>query len=244
MNGVTIGTLAVAMVALFFGAGVQSIVGFGMNLIAVPFILVAGGQRLVPGPLIVVLLAQSVLMGLGDRGATDWALLRWFLPVRVLGTIAGSYAATRLRPEGVTIVVGTVVIVSVAITARGWRVPPRPGAWGATGFVSGFSNVMSAIGGPPLAMALVDHKPQAVRATQSWSALLGGAMSIITLAFRHRFQAADVTLGLALIPAGIAGWALSRPLVSRYPTPERIRPIVYAVAVVGSLMAIVRVVAF
>jgi uncharacterized protein len=122
MNGIAIGTLVVAMVALFVGAGVQSIVGFGMNLIAVPFILLAGGQRLVPAPLIVVLLAQSMLMGLGDRGAADWKLLRWFLPVRVFGTIGGSYAATRLKPDGVTIVVGILVIVAVAVTARGWRV--------------------------------------------------------------------------------------------------------------------------
>ncbi len=232
--------LLVACAAVFAGAATQSLVGFGLNLIVVPVALLAGAEELVPGALIVVLLAQASTLILGDRGHADVQLLAWFLPVRLIGTLAGLAVATQLSGDEVVVLICVLVIAAVLMSIRGWRVPSRPGAWMATGFASGFSNVLSSIGGPPLALVMTDRSPSAQRATQGWSAVVGSVMSIVVLSLDDRFGMVDVRRGVVLIPLAIAGSLAVRPIRGRWATADALRPMVWAVAIGGSVLTILR----
>jgi uncharacterized protein len=229
-------------VALLVGASVQSIVGFGMNLISVPFLLLVGRGELVPAPLIAVLFVQALVLGLGEVSDADWALLTWFLPVRLVGTGVGILVGGAVAATTSTVIICVLVLAGVGLSMSGWRVPANPVGWGATGWFSGFSNALSSIGGPPLALAMTDHSPAAQRATQGWSAAVGSVMSMTLLSFDGRFDGSDIRAGALLVPAALLGTFAVRPLRPRLPTPESMRPWVWGVAIIGSVAALVRVV--
>jgi uncharacterized protein len=229
-----------ACIAVFVGSATQSIVGFGMNLIAVPVVLLIGAEELVPGPLIVALFLQAWTLVVGEHEHAHWGLLRWFLPVRVVGTVAGLGVATAMSGDATTVVICVLVLGAVVLSMSGWRVPSRPGPWMATGFASGFSNVLSSIGGPPLSLAMADDPPPVQRSTQGWSAIFGSAMSMITLGLAHRFGVVDIRRGLLLVPVAVAGSYVIRPLRRHLPNADMLRPFVWTVAVVGSLATIGR----
>jgi uncharacterized protein len=233
-------TIVVVIVVVTFGSFVQSVAGFGMNLLAVPVLLLAGAEELVPGALLVVLFSQSLSMALRERGQADWNVLRWFLPVRVLGTISGVFVATRLSGDGTTYLTCALVLAATLLSMAGWRVPATPGPWMATGFASGFSNVISSIGGPPLALALVDHTPPAHRATQGWSGMFGSVMSVSLLALAGDFEISNLWWGIGLIPTIVVGSTLGGFARQRLPTADSLRPWVWTIAIVGSLAAIAR----
>lgn len=240
MLAVGVTALAVTFVAVLVGSATQSIVGFGMNLVAVPAALLVGADDLVPGALIVALTVQAATLAVGEGNRADWRLLGWFLPVRVVGTAAGVAAVSSLSGDTTILVICALVLLAIGTSARGWRVPLRPGSYMAAGFASGFSNVISSIGGPPLAIVLTDHDPPAQRSTQGWSAMLGSVMSITMLAAVGRFGLADVGRGLVLIPAALAGSVVVRPIRHRLPTAASLRPWVYAVAVLGCVTVAIR----
>jgi uncharacterized membrane protein YfcA len=229
-----------ACIAVFVGSATQSIVGFGMNLIAVPVVLLIGAEELVPGPLIVCLFVQAWTLVIGEHEHAHRELLRWFLPVRVVGTVAGLGVAVALSGDATSIVICVLVLGAVALSMSGWRVPARPGPWMATGFASGFSNVLSSIGGPPLSLAMADDAPPVQRATQGWSAIFGSLMSMVILGLAHRFGVVDIRRGLVLVPMALAGSYVIRPLRRHLPTADTLRPFVWTVAVVGSLATIGR----
>jgi uncharacterized membrane protein YfcA len=232
--------LLVASLAVLVGSATQSVVGFGLNLIAVPAVLLAGLDELVPGALIVVLFVQAWTLIASEHRHVDWLLLKWFLPVRVVGTLAGLAVAVSLTGDAIIVIICLLVLTAVALSIGGWRVPPSPAGWMSTGFASGFSNVLSSIGGPPLSLAMTDHPPAAQRSTQGWSAVFGSAMSMVVLASAHRFGTANMRDGALLLPAALLGSYGVRPVRAHLPTAASLRPYVWAVAVIGSLAVIAR----
>jgi uncharacterized protein len=232
--------LSMTFVAVLVGAATQSIVGFGMNLVAVPVALLAGADELVPAALLVVLVVQAATLAFGEGNRAEWGVLTWFLPVRFVGTFVGVVATASLSGDTTIVVICVLVLAGVLGSVRGWRVPSTRTAYMATGFVSGFSNVISSIGGPALAIAMTDREPAVQRATQGWSAMLGSLLSIALLAGADRFAVADLGRGAALIPAALLGSAAVRPIRHRLPTADALRPWVWSVATVGSIVVIVR----
>ncbi len=69
------------------GAAVQGSVGFGLNLLAAP-LLVLIDARLVPGPVLVAAIALVAVMSWRERHAIDFGGLRWALLGRLAGTDA------------------------------------------------------------------------------------------------------------------------------------------------------------
>lgn len=234
------GAIVAAVIALMLGSAVQSVAGFGMNLLAVPVLLLVGANDLVPAALLVVLVFQSLGMAVRDRGHPDTRLLTWFLPVRLVGTAVGAFLSSHLSSDATVILICSLVLVAVAMSVRGWRVRPTPISWMATGFASGFSNVLSSIGGPPLALAMVDHSPKAQRATQGWSGMVGSIMSLSLLAAAGNLDGHGMAWGFALIPAIVIGSTLGGFARARLTTAESLRPVVWTVAVVGSIAAMAR----
>lgn len=239
-DAVSVADLVIAAVAVLIGSAAQSVVGFGLNLIAVPVLLFAGADRFVPGPLIVVLLLQAWTLVQGEGRQADWQLLRWFLPVRVVGTAAGLVVAANLRSDALIVLICILVIAAVGLSMSGWRIRSGPTSWSVTGFASGFGNVISSIGGPPLALALTDHPPAAQRTTQGWSAIFGSAMSIAMLWATNKFNMTDVAIGLVLVPTALLGSFAIRPIRSRLPTADALRPWVWGIAIGGSVATIAR----
>jgi uncharacterized protein len=240
--GVEVWELLVAALALAAGSAVQTVVGFGMALIAVPVVLAVGIEGFVPAPFLVVLLVQAVTLGFGEKDHADVHLLSWFVPARIVGTIGGTVVAASVSTRTVTVIVGVLVLLAVGLSWRGVRIPYTPPSFLGTGAASGFSNVLSSIGGPPLALTVQDREPAVQRATQGFSAMFGSLFSIASLTVAGRFDRHDLAVGALLIPSALVGTVLGNPLRRHVPDAAALRPWLWGVAVGGSLAAIVRAV--
>ena len=91
--------------AVILGAVAQGSVGFGFGMLAAP-VLALVDKELVPGAVLLLGLTIAVAIAWNERGALDWLGIRWALVGRVLGTVAGAYAVTRLDHDAMAIALG------------------------------------------------------------------------------------------------------------------------------------------
>lgn len=217
-------------------AAVQGAVGFGMNLLAVPVLLLLA-PGLLPGPLLV---GTAVLVG-----ATAWRerahvdpTVGWALLGRLPGTALALVVLTRLTQDQLTLPLALMVLVGVALTASRLRVGPTRGPLIVAGSVSGFMGTVSTIGGPPMALVYARSAGPMLRGTLAAFFLAGTVVSLVALTATGLLAADGWLLGLTLVPPVLLGQRLSRPL-ARHLDAGRTRPAVLAVSAVAGVLALV-----
>lgn len=146
--------LGVALV-MFVASSAKGALGFGMPSIAVPLMASFIDIRVALALLTLSLVFSNVLL-VAD-GSHSGAVLRrfwWIFPMIALGCALGATILARLPTEPLYLVVGLVVLATVAlnVAAPSLRVPPRrERAVGLVmGFVGGLVGGMATLFGPPL----------------------------------------------------------------------------------------------
>ncbi|MEZ5142009.1 MAG: sulfite exporter TauE/SafE family protein [Acidimicrobiales bacterium] len=181
----SVGVTAVllASVVVLVGAALQGSVGFGMSLIAAPF-LVLVDPTLVPVPINVVSLVFNLLVVGRERGDAHWQAVSWPLGGLVPGAAVGAAVLTALadRRDALTIVLASLVLVAVALSAAGLHPRRRPGTLLGVGTLSGFMNTTVGIGGPPIALAFQDATGPQLRGALSRFFLVNQVTSLLLLA--------------------------------------------------------------
>ena len=230
--------LVLIALVMFVGALIQGGVGFGMNLLAAPlFALIE--PDLLPAPLLLAAVSLTVLVARRDRAATDRRGLAWALAGRVPGTLAGALLVASISVRGVAIAVGVAVLLAAALNLRDLGLRPTPRTLVTAGLVSGFSGTVSSIGGPPLAVVYAHEPGPVVRGTLSMIFVIGGALSIASLAAVGEVGRDELIAALALQPPLLLGFALSGPLATHLDA-GRTRAAVLAVSVAGAVAVIVK----
>src|ERR1700712_5470295 len=116
--------LVLAALVVTAGSAVQGAVGFGLNLLAVPLLLLVDAD-LVPGPTLVAGLVLSVLVAGREFDAMDRRL--GFAYVGLLpGAIAGAAVVTVVPHDALSLLLGLLVLVAVALSALQWEPALRP----------------------------------------------------------------------------------------------------------------------
>lgn len=198
---------ATAVVAL--GALLQGSIGFGLGLIASPLLLLVDA-RLVPAPLLLSSGLLTILLTHRERRDVLTADLKWSLGGRVLGTGAALVILSLLSPERLGVVLGTLVLLGVALSVSGWHLPPVPRILVGAGLLSGFMGTIVSIGGPPIALVYQHESGPRIRGTLSAFFVVGVTLSLAGLAAVGRFGRQEIALGLALLPAILLGFLLSQ----------------------------------
>lgn len=152
--------------ATLFAAGLlQSIVGFGFSLFALPALLFIGLS--LPESVATCLIsgfAQRIFLFPTLRDSVDWRAIR---PIMLCGLSAIPVGTLLLRgvanlpPSTVRQIVGTIIILCLLLQWFG-KIQPRESvhkAWGwlagiASGLLTGFAN----IGGPPIVLWILAHR--------------------------------------------------------------------------------------
>jgi len=228
--------VVVAVVAV--GALVQGSVGFGLNLLSAPIVALVD-RRFIPGPMLVAAVIMTVLVLARDRAHVDYRSLGWALAGRVPGNILGALTVAVVSASTLTSVFAVVVLGDVAMSAAGRRFRPSPAVLVGAGCVSGFMGTTSSIGGPPMAMVYQDAPGAQMRATLSGYFVLGALLSIAFLAIGGDFGTEELRRGLALAPAIVAGFVVSRwtaPRLDRGYT----RTAVLVVSALGAAAVLIR----
>lgn len=230
--------MALAAVATFAGAFVQSTTGFGFALVLSPAMFAVMDPVEAVMALLVLGLALNLLV-LFERGRpehVDWRALTPMLLAALPGLAVGAVALTQLSKGALQVVVGVAVIAAAAwqLRQRRRRQPRRlgGGAGLAAGFVSGALTTSISVSGPPVVLWLEARgvRPEEFRASLAATFLalnLSGGAVVLAAEGSGSLEAATVVPLLVLV---LAGYALGT-LAFRRLNHERFRRLVLALVV-------------
>lgn len=237
--------MALAAIAAFAGAFVQSTTGFGFALVLSPAAFAVMDPVEAVMVLLVLGLALNVLI-LFERGRpeVDLRALTPLLAAALPGLALGAAALTALSKEALQVGVGVAVIAAAVWQLRQrrrTRSPRLPAAAGvAAGFVSGALTTSISVSGPPIVLWLEARgaRPEEFRASLAATFLalnLTGGALLLAVEGRASVDAGTVVPLLALV---VAGYALGA-VVFRRLEPERFYVAVLAlVAATGCASAL------
>lgn len=220
------------------GGVVQSTIGFGLAVVAAPFVVLLAPD-LMPASLLLPALALPLLVLWHGERDIAWRPLGWALVFRALFTPVGVAVVAWFSPRAIAALVGVLVLVTVALSVRtiDLRATPRNAA--VAGAVSGVSGTAAAIGGPFLALVLQHERPQRVRATLAVFFVAGSLLGLGGLFLGNELTRQQVLVGLVWMPFGLLGYAVASPLRARIDA-DRFRRAVLAFCVLASLTVIAR----
>jgi uncharacterized membrane protein YfcA len=227
--------LLVAVVVIVLASAVQGAVGFGLNLLAVPVLLLLD-PSFVPGPALAAGLLLSLLVAGREWGALDRQLGWAFLGLGP-GTALGLVLLAVVPEDVIGVPLGVLVLVAVGLSALRWQPEPTPPALVVAGAASGFLATAASIGGPPMALLYTRADGAKLRSTLSVFFVAVAAVSLAALAAVGRFDGHDLLVAAAFAPGVLAGFLLSsplRPLVDR----GGARPAILGLSAVAAVAAI------
>jgi uncharacterized protein len=205
--------MALAAVAAFAGAAVQSATGFGFALVLSPALFAVMDPVEAVTALLVLGLALNMLVLFegGRPEHVDWRALAPMLAAALPGLAVGAVALTQLSKEALQVAVGVAVIL-----AAGWQLRaagPRLSPW-AAGLASGALTTSISVSGPPLVLWLTGRgiRPEEFRTSLAASFLvlnLAGGVVLLALEGGGAFDGGAIALLLALVVAGYAVGAVA-----------------------------------
>ncbi len=232
------GEFVVAALVVLCGSLVQGTIGFGLNLLAAPFIALVLPEAL---PVTLVLVAWPVggMAALREHHALDRRAIPWLLVGAVPGTLAGLAIVTQASTDELAIIVGAVTLLGVTFSVATPPIHVGPVSAGLAGFVSNVTGTAAAVGGPPVALLYQHHRGPTVRSTLGVFFVTSATLSIAGYALTGEITEDRALLALALLPAMFAGIWASRHfhgLVDR----RWLRPAVLTMCAIAGTAAILR----
>jgi uncharacterized membrane protein YfcA len=203
--------MALAAVAAFAGAFVQSTTGFGFALVLSPALFAVMDPVEAVMTLLVLGLALNLLV-LFERGRPEhvrWGALMPVLLWAVPGLAVGAVALTRLSKEALQVAVGLAVMAVAAwqLSRRRRGADPHPVSAGLAGFTSGALTTSISVSGPPIVLWLEARgtHPEEFRASLAASFLtlnLAGGVVLLGAEGSGPLEAGTVAPLLALVAVG------------------------------------------
>ncbi|MFL6079640.1 MAG: sulfite exporter TauE/SafE family protein [Ornithinibacter sp.] len=224
--------------AVLAGGVVQSTIGFGLAVVAAPFVVLLAPE-LMPAALLLPALTLPLLqLSHGDRDIA-WRPLGWALGARTVFTPVGVAIVASFSPRAIAALVGVLILVTVALSVRAIDLRATPRNAAVAGAVSGISGTAAAIGGPFLALVLQHERPERVRSTLAVFFVAGSLLGLGGLYLGGELASEQVLAGVVWVPFGLLGYALTAPLRARI-DPERFRRYVLGFCVLASITVIAR----
>src|SRR5512136_2635013 len=118
--------LLAVWVLIGIGCAIQGSVGYGMNIVAGPFLMMIE-PRLIPGPLLVAAFFMTILILLREKQKLDLRGLSWIIVGRIIGTVIAAVILANISTRTLGITFGSLVILAVIMSASGLHFSPtRP----------------------------------------------------------------------------------------------------------------------
>jgi uncharacterized protein len=226
--------LITALVIVAVAASLQSSIGFGFNILAVP-VLALLDPDLTPIPTMVMGIPLTAMVFRREREHVDLHGFGWLIGGRVPGAFIGAallaVASRRFLDGFISIVVlGAVVIIGTGFTIR-----RTPATKLGVGLVSGITGASSAIGGPPLALLYHRDRGPVIRSSLALIFFIGQITNLIALAISGQLTLRPVQLAFVLMPAMFLGYWTSQFATARVEG----KPLRIAVLIVSTFAGLV-----
>ena len=226
--------------AVALGAAVQSAVGFGLAVVAAPFVVLAE-PALMPGSLLVCGFVLPLWELVRHQRDIDRRILAGAYGMRLLLTPVGAALVVWSGPREIALVVGVMILLVVALSVTRLSVRATVPNALAAGAVTGVAGTAASIGGPFLAMVLQHERPERVRSTLAAFFVLGSTTSLVALAVARELTLGQVAAGAVWVPFLALGVWLGRPL-RRLVSTQRMRQGVLTFCTLASVVVILRAV--
>ena len=228
--------LALFIVAL--AAALQSAIGFGLALVAAPFLLLID-PRLIPGPLVMASLVLTALTAYRDRAHIDLQGMGAALVGRALGTVLAAIFLAFASTFFFDLAFGSMVMLAAVLSGAGLHFSPNRTSALVAGGASGLMGTISSIGGPPMAIIYQNASTGTLRGTLAGYFAAGTVLTLAALWSVGRFGEEEILLGLMLAPGTLVGFGLGH--ISRDRIPDSIvRPMIIGLSFFSGLFVLIR----
>ena len=221
------------------GAVTQRVTGVGFALVAAPLLVLVAGPF--DGVILANLLSLVVCVVVLARTWRDVDWRRGILLVvpALLAIPAGAYVARTVPGPVLLLVIGSIVLVALALVQLSARARILHGTGGAitAGAASGFMNVTAGVGGPAIVLYAVSTRWEHRRFVATFQ-LYAALVNVASLLSKGRFHLgpAAIVLSLLALAVGLA----AGELVSRRVSAEQARRLVVLLAMAGALATVVK----
>ena len=237
---VGIGAFVVVASAVSAGSTVQGSVGFGLNLLAAPFVAIVVPEAL-PATLVLLAFPLAVAVVRREHHHVDSVALPWMLLGAVPGTVLGLLIVGHVSPRELAVVVGSITLIGVTLSIVSPPLAVTPGTSAAAGFVSNVFGTASSVGGPPVALLFQHHPGPVARSTLSGFFATSAALSLIGYLITGTVSLDQLLFALTLAPFMVGGLWASRH-VHPFVDAGWLRPAVLALSGIAGTVAILHVV--
>ncbi|GAA6526798.1 sulfite exporter TauE/SafE family protein [Intrasporangium sp. DVR] len=224
--------------AIALGALVQGSIGFGIAVVAAPFVVV-WAPDVMPVAILVTSLSVPVVQLLHGPREIAWRTLTWALVGRALLTPVGVWVVAAYSTDLIAVLVGVLLLITVLVSLTRFEIHATAANALVSGALAGVSGTAASIGGPFFALVLQHEAPVRLRATLSWFFLVGTLMGLGGLSAAGQVDATAVSVGLLWIPFALLGYAAAQP-VRRLLPGGRLRGAVLAFCALAGIGVIVR----
>ncbi|MEO8850549.1 MAG: sulfite exporter TauE/SafE family protein [Allobranchiibius sp.] len=236
MNGV-VGYLLLGVVVAA-GALVQSVVGFGLAVVAAP-VVVFVRPDLLPAALLFTTLLLPIWELASNERDIAWRLFGAAIAGRLALLPVGVWLVANASARVIAVIVGVMVLVAVAGSLTPWTVRAQPIPALAAGLLTGISGTAASIGGPFFGLVLQHERPARVRSTLAAFFVVGATSSLVGLAVAGQVSGPQFAAGVGWIPFVVVGAILARPVRARVGR-DRMRRGVLAVSAIAGILVLAR----
>ena len=205
-------SLLLASIIIFFGALTQSLIGFGLAVVATPLLYLVDPQ-LVPAPVIFMGFSISLLTLFRERRALEFNGLQYALLGRIPGGFLGAGLLIFAPQPILGLAIAGIVAAAVILSLMKFNLKVNRKSLFAAGFVSGIFGNIAAIGGPPMAILLSGKDANQFRAALSAFFIFSSTIALAILAITGLLTIEHLWLSLMLLPGVILGYLVSGRLV-------------------------------
>jgi uncharacterized membrane protein YfcA len=236
----TLGLVLLLGGAVLVGAVVQGSVGFGIVVVAAPFVIWAAPE-LMPGSMLIIGFVMPLTQLARYWPDVDWSSFRFALVGRLLLTPVGVWVVAAASPRLIALLVGILVLVVAVASAYAPAFEARPRNLFMAGLLTGVSGTSAAVGGPFVAMTLQHEDPRRIRATLAAFFTFGSVASIGGLVLTGEMTSVQVQWGAIFVPFLALGALLAGP-VARQLDAGRMRSVMLGFCVLSGVSIILRAV--
>jgi uncharacterized protein len=197
--------LAVATLAMFFGAAAQASIGMGLNLFTIG-ILALINPVFVPGPVLVHSGLLSVMASVRLRRDISVDELAVSMAGLVAGTGFAVIVLTLISTEFLPRLFGVLIVAGVIVTAAGMAIPPKPSTILAASAAAGIMGTLAGAHGPPIALVYQRESPRRIRAALLPFFAIANPISLVGLAVVGLFGWREIQASILLLPGLVAGY--------------------------------------
>lgn len=231
------GALA-CVVVVYIGAVMQASTGVGVGILSSPVLLLVDPD-FVPACIVLVVLPLTFSVAWADRSHIDRPGVIAALIGRVPGLILGALVVASISDDVLAILVGTTVLLGVAVSLTAKRFTPTPPALVIAGFASGFTGTAVGVGGPPMALTYQHSDPVTMRATISLFFSVGSVLTAIALVLAGELGVRQLELTLLLMPSVLLGLLTARRYKAHL-VGSGVRPVVLGLSAFSAVALLVR----